>query len=358
MSAAEQVASGRRTFRDLGSWMVFDAQSRLYAIGDRLYDGVSVNNCDNAARKLLPPLIALARRTREPVRQERSYARSTFEVVVKPVLGGRDATPIAFLARYVYPGDPASPAPLVAAWEWEEPATGSDGSLQHWCGADAPALYGVTPPSPGWEGGRSGRDPYRFMNSILVEDHRIPTTAVMSDFRSSAVGTPLIRYMEQQHAASGERQVIRAVGQKESDRLYAGFSMRVDPSAARHAVEPPLLQQLSACAALIEDPLIIVDSVLGAVVMTSLDYPAEQSPIPDTSKLAELLTPEDVPAVLELVRDAAAHPASRLPVVAARVRTADGSVWPVRIHAVGISAGTTPTGQFVMCRLEPGGDQP
>ncbi|HEY3692081.1 MAG TPA: hypothetical protein VGL46_17585, partial [Pseudonocardiaceae bacterium] len=111
--------------RDMGLWMVLDAEAKLYAIGERLYTGLSLNNADTIARKLLPPAAITVQRTRKPLRERHSYANEQFDIALRPVLGGRDGTVIAILACYVRAGAGFAQPPLVAAWEWGEPAPGS-----------------------------------------------------------------------------------------------------------------------------------------------------------------------------------------------------------------------------------------
>ncbi|MDT8916026.1 hypothetical protein [Amycolatopsis sp. PS_44_ISF1] len=332
-------------------WMVLDADGLLYAIDNRLYPGVSLNNADIVARKLLAPLVTEVRETRTARHHRQKYATEEYDLTAKPVLGGRDGPLIAITAGYVSAGQALPDAPLIATWEWQEPEPGDGGTMKHWWGEDAPRLYGVAPPSSQWHGGPSGRDPYRFIDSILSDGSRVATTAVIQDYRKSLIGTPLIRFMEQRHATTGELQGIRAVGRKIADRRYAGFSMRVDTEDLRRALHSPLMRQLGAYAALVTDPLIIVDAVHDAVVMTSDDYPAKEVPVPDTSKIAEMLEPADVDPVLALLREAASQPAQRLRTVDATFQRRDGSSWKVRLHAVGISVDTHPDGQFVMCRI-------
>jgi hypothetical protein len=351
MNLSASADTTHRPHRDRGAWMVLDADGLLYAIGDRLYSGVSLNNADIVGRKLLAPLVTEARETRSAHHDRQKYATEEYDLTARPVLGGRDGSLIAIVACYISAGQEFPDAPLVATWEWQEPEPGADGTMQHWWGEDAPQLYGVAPPSPQWQGGPSGRDPYRFIDAILSEGSRVATTAVIQDYRISLIGTPLIRFMEQRHVATGELQGIRAVGRKVADHLYAGFSMRVDTDALRRALHSPLLRQVSAYAAIVTDPLIIVDAVHDAVVMTSDDYPAADVPVSDTSRITEMLYPADVKPVLALLHEAASQPAQRLRTVDAAFRRQDGSPWNVRVHAVGISVDTHPDGQFVMCRL-------
>jgi hypothetical protein len=339
----------------MGLWMVLDGEARLYAIAERLYTGLSLNNADTIARKLLPPAATTVQHTRKPLRERHSYANEHFDVALRPVLGGRDGTVIAILACYVRAGAGFTSPPLVAAWEWGEPPPGSGEPMRHWWGQDAPAFYGVAAPQPGWIGGPSGLDPFRFINDILLDEGRVPTTAIMQTFRNAPVDQPIIRVMEQRSAATGERQVIRAVGWKSADRLYAGFSMRVHAEVLEQELHSPLRQQLAGFSAIVTDPLMVVDTTYDAIVMTSDDYRAAHLHLPEDGKLAAVLRSEDLDAVLGLIHDAAARPADRVPPAPAAVRRHDGSWWPTQVHAVGISDSANPHSRFILCRLAPGG---
>ncbi|HEY3712459.1 MAG TPA: hypothetical protein VGL64_23985, partial [Amycolatopsis sp.] len=270
---------------------------------------------------------------------------------LRPVLGGRDGTVIAILACYVRAGAGFAQPPLVAAWEWGEPAPGSGEPMRHWWGEDAPAFYGVAAPQPGWAGGPSGLDPFRFINDILLDEGRVPTTAIMQAFRNAPVDQRIIRVMEQRSAATGERQVIRAVGWKSADRLYSGFSMRVGAEVLEAELRSPARQQLAAFAAIITDPLVVVDAVYDAIVMTSDDYRAARLSLPEDGKLAAVVRGEDLDAVLGLIHDAAARPAERVSPVPAAVRRQGSGWWHTQVHAVGISDSAQPHSRFVLCRL-------
>ncbi|WP_329072535.1 hypothetical protein [Amycolatopsis sp. NBC_01480] len=337
--------------------MVLDADARLYAIAERLYTGLSLNNADNIARKLLPPAATIVRQTRRPLRERHHYANEEFDIALRPVLGGRDGTPIAILACYARAGSGFTPPPLVAAWEWQEPPPGSGGPFRHWWSEHAPGLYGVAPPQPGWTGGPSGRDPFRFINDILVDEGRVPTTAIMQEFRNAAVDQPIIRIMEQRNAATGEYQVIRAVGWKSADRLYCGFSMRVRAQDLEHELHSPLRRQLTGLSAIITDPLMVVDTTYDAIVMTSDDYLAADLHLPEDRALAAVVRAESLDAVLRLIHDAATRAAHRVPPVPAAVRRQDGSWWHAQVHAVGISDSANPHSRFILCRLAPAEDR-
>src|SRR5437763_4523405 len=335
-----------------GEWLVLDENGQLYAIGETLYTGVSPNNADVITRKLVVPLVAEVREIRTERREVLRYHQNAYDVWVKPVLGGRDGALIAVLACYVAVGTEFPPAPPVATWEWEEPAPGNGEMIRHWWGEDAPRLYGISAPDEDWHGGASGLDPYRFMDAILTEDSRVATTAIMQDFRNADVGVPLIKFMEQWHLASGQRQGVRAVGRKKAEHLYAGFSMKVDLDILRRALPGGFVRQLSAYAAIITDPLIIVDVVYDAVVMTSDDYPARKIPVPGNSSLLSMTHPDDITELRQVLRGAATHPGKRNKPVSARLRTADGTWHEFRFHAAGITDGAAPGNQYVMCRLE------
>ncbi|OXM59532.1 hypothetical protein [Amycolatopsis vastitatis] len=345
------TASSKGT-RHAGQWLALDEDGMLYAIGETLYTGVSINHAGAIAKRVVAPLIDQARKDHREQRATRRYGEDAYQVWVKPALGGRDGALIGILACYVPAGEPFPSTPAIATWEWEEPPAGSGQPLRHWWGEDAPRLYGVEPPSDDWHGGESGRDPYRFMDGILTEDFRVATTAIMQDFRDAEINSPLIKFMEQLHVASGTRQGVRAVGRKKGENFYAGFSMRVDLSTLHKALPGPLLRQLGAYAAIITDPLVIIDTVHDAVVMTSDDYPKIDVPVPANSSLRSMIHPEQVTAVIALLHDAAARPGKRCEPVEAGLRTAIGAWRWFRFHAVGISDSATPDNQFVMCRLE------
>lgn len=331
---------------------MLDEEGLLYAIGETLYTGVSANNADIIVKKLVAPQIDIARKTRTEQRTTARYNTESYDIWVKPALGGRDGALVALLACYVPSGNEFPAVPAIAVWEWEEPPPASGESLRHWWGADAPRLYGVEPPSEHWSGGVSGHDPYRFMDAILTEDFRVVTTAIMQDFRDADIDKPLIKFMEQWHLASRERQGIRAVGRKKAENFYVGFSMKVDLSTLHRVLPGGLLRQLSAYAAIITDPLIIVDAVHDAVVMTSDDYANLGVPVPGNSSLQSMTHPDDASGLITLVHDAATHPGKRREPLCAALRTHDGEWRKVLFHAVGISESGTSGNQYVMCRLE------
>jgi len=352
------TADGAKNRRHAGQWLVLDEDAMLYAIGDTLYTGVSTNNADLIVKKVVVPVIELARKSHAEQRTTMRHNQDSYDVWVKPALGGRNGALVALLACYVPTGEQFPPVPPIAVWEWEEPPPGSDESLRHWWGEDAPRLYGVDAPSPDWRGGASGHDPYRFMDSILTEDFRVATTAIMQDFRDAEVDKPLIKFMEQWHGATKTRQGVRAVGRKKSDSFYVGFSMKVDPTLLQRAIPGPLLRQLGAYAAIITDPLIIVDAVHDSVVVTSEDYARINVPVPDNSSLRSMVHPDDITELLALVHYAANNPGKRSDPVFASLRTRDEHWLKVRFFAVGTNDSVTPGRQFVMCRLEARDDGP
>jgi len=71
------------------------------------------------------------------------------------------------------------------------------------------------------------------------------------------------------------------------------------PPARR--VPGPMLRQLGAYAALVTDPLPIVDAVHDSVVVTSEDYAKINVPVPPDSDLRSMVHPDDVTNVLTLV---------------------------------------------------------
>jgi len=338
--------------RHAGQWLALDEDGMLYAIGETLYTGVSINHAGVIAKRVVAPLVDLVRETHTEQRATRRYNQDAYTVWVKPALGGRDGALIAVLACYVPVGEAFPPVPAIATWEWEEPPPGSGEALRHWWGEDAPRLYGVEPPGDDWHGGESGRNPYRFMDGILTEDFRVATTAIMQDFRDAEIDSPLIKFMEQWHVATGTRQGVRAVGRRKGENFYAGFSMRVDLSTLHKVLPGPLLRQLGAYAAIITDPLVIIDTVHDAVVMTSDDYAKIDVPVPANSSLRSMIHPEQVADVIALLHEAAVRPGKRCEPVEAGLRTAIGEWRSFRFHAVGISDGAAPDNQFVMCRLE------
>jgi hypothetical protein len=346
------TTSGQQARQHAGKWLVVDEDGLLYAIGETLYTGVSTNNADVIVKKLVAPLIDVARKTLAQQRATVRYHKDSYDIWVKPALGGRDGALVAVQACYVPSGGGFPPVPAIAVWEWEEPPPASGESLRHWWGADAPRLYGVEPPSADWKGGESGHDPYRFMDTVLTEDFRVATTAIMQDFRDAEIDKPLIKFMEQWHLATRRRQGIRAVGRKKAESLYTGFSMKVDLSTLHRVLPGGLLRQLGAYAAIITDPLIIIDAVHDAVVMTSEDYASLGVPVPGNSSLRSMTHPDDISALIALVHDAATQPGKRREPTCAALRTRDGKWRKVRFHAVGISESATSENRYVMCRLE------
>lgn len=346
------TVSGSKSRRHNGQWLVLDEDGLLYAIGDSLYTGVSTNNADLIVKKVVAPLIEISRTTCTEQRATIRYNQDPYDVWVKPALGGRDSALIALQACYVDAGDPFPPRPAIAAWEWEEPPPGIAEPLRQWWGEDAPRFYGVAPPTGGWHGGASGRDPYRFMDSILTEDFRVATTGIMQDFRDAEVDKPLIKFMEQWHVATKSRRGVRAVGRKKSDGYYIGFSTEVDLRLAQPTIAAQLLRQLSAYAAITTDPLIVVDAVHDSVAVTSEDFAAIDVPVPTNSSLRSMVHPSDIEPVLSLVHHAASNPGKRCRPVDGALKNRKGDWLKVRFHAVGTSNSAIPGRQFVMCRLE------
>ncbi|WP_410597997.1 hypothetical protein [Amycolatopsis sp. lyj-23] len=335
-----------------GQWLALDEDGLLYAVGDALYTGVSLNNADPIVRRIVAPLIERARANSTEQRATVRFGRDSFDVRVKPALGGRDGALIALQACYVPAGEQMPVRPAIAVWEWEEPPPGTGESLRHWWGEDAPRFYGVEAPAGDWHGGESGRDPYRFMDSVLTEDFRVATTAVMQDFREAEVDKPLIKFMEQRYGATQTRRGVRAVGRKKADNYYAGFSLKVDLSQIHQTMAGPLLRQLGAYAAIITDPLIMVDAIHDSVVVTSEDFARIDVPVPANSSLRSMVHASDIEGVLALVRHAANHPGRRSQPVRGSLKTRSGDWLKIRFHAVGTNDSATSGRQFVMCRLE------
>ncbi|MFJ1765354.1 hypothetical protein ACIOD2_33860 [Amycolatopsis sp. NPDC088138] len=338
--------------RDAGQWLALDEDGLLYAIGDALYTGVSINNADLVVKKVVGPSVATARTTCTELRTTIRYNHDSFDVWVKPALGGRDGALIALQACYVPAGHPFPARPAIAVWEWEEPPPGNGESLLHWWGEDAPRFYGVEPPTAHWHGGATGRDPYRFMDSVLTEDFRVATTAVMQDFRDAEIDLPLIKFMEQRHAATKVARGVRAVGRKKSASYYVGFSMEVQLGLVQRTVAGPLLRQLGAYAAITTDPLIMVDAAHDSVALTSNDFALIDVGVPADSSLRSMVHPDDIERVLSLVHFAANNPGKRSRPVRVALKTRRELWLTVRMHAVGTNDSATRGRQFVMCRLE------
>lgn len=237
-------------------------------------------------------------------------------------------------------------------WEWGEPAPGSGGSLRHWWGEEAPGFYGVEAPTGDWRGGPTGRDPYRFMDSVLTDDFRVVITAMMQDFRDAEIDEPMIMFMEQCHVATRSRCGVRAVGRRRSGSYYVGFSAKVGLSQVRQAVSGPLMRQLGAFAAIVTDPLIVVDAVHESVVVTSDDFAHIDVPVPANSSLRAMVHMDHAEGVLDLVRYSANHPGERTRPVRGSLKTRSGGWLDVLVHAVGTTNSAKSDRQFVMCRLE------
>ncbi|SEF37514.1 hypothetical protein SAMN05421837_11474 [Amycolatopsis pretoriensis] len=338
--------------RHEGQWLVFDEESLLYAIGDVLYTGVSLNNADLAVRKIVAPMMERARKTGVEQRETMHFGYDAFDVGVKPALGGRDGSLVALQACYVPTGERFPARPPIAVWEWDEPAPGGGALLRHWWGEEAPRFYGVEPPSADWHGGASGRDPYRFMDSVLTDEFRVAIAALMQDFRDAEIDEPVIMFMAQRHVAMGSLRGVRAVGRRKSGSYYAGFSANVGLSEVHRAVSGPLMRQLGAFAAIVTDPLMVVDVVHEAVVVTSDDFAHIDVPVPANSSLRAMVHVDDVDDVLELVRYCAKHPGERSRPVRGSLRTRAGAWLDVFVHAVGTSNTARSVTKFVMCRLE------
>jgi hypothetical protein len=346
------TTSHPKSRRHEGQWLALDEGSLLYAIGDALYTGVSLNNADIVLRKVVAPLIESARKTCVQQRATVHYGYDAFDVRVKPALGGRDGSLVALQACYVPAGEPFPARPPIAVWEWEEPAPGSGGSLRHWWGAEAPRFYGVDPPTADWHGGATGRDPYRFMDSVLTDDFRVLITAMMQDFCDAEIDKPLIMFMEQRHVTTRSRCGVRAVGRRKSDGYYVGFSAKVGLSQVHQAVSGPLMRQLGAFAAIVTDPLIVVDAVHESVVVTSDDFTHIDVPVPANSSLRAMVHGDDIDDVLDLIGYSANHPGERSRPVRGSLKTRSGGWLGVLVHAVGTNSTATAGRQFVMCRLE------
>ncbi|MGW4521072.1 hypothetical protein [Amycolatopsis sp. NPDC004378] len=341
---------GAKSTRHKGQWILLDEAGLLYAIGGALYTGVSTNNADLVVKKVVAPLIESARESHIEQRATARFKSGCYDVWVKPALGGRDGALIAVQACYVDTGAAFPSCPAIAVWEWEEPPAGAAEPLQQWWGEDAPRFYGVDAPNNDWSGGASGRDPYRFMDSILTEESRVATTAIMQDFRDAEVDKPLIKFMEQWHVATNSRRSVRAVGRKKSDTYYRGFSATVDARPAQ--LSTSLLRQLGAYAAITTDPLMVVDAVHDSVAVTSEDFAGLGVPVPADSSLRTMVHPRDLNGVLLLVRHAANNPGRRCRPVEGALKTIHRGWVEVRFHAVGTSDSVVPGRQFVMCRLE------
>ncbi len=346
------TTSRPKSRRHEGQWLALDEGSLLYAIGDVLYTGVSLNNADLVVRKVVAPLIEKARKSCTEQRATVHYGCDAFDVRVKPALGGRHGSLVALQACYVPAGERFPARPPIAVWEWEEPVPGSGGSLRHWWGAEAPRFYGVDAPTADWHGGATGRDPYRFLDSVLTDDFRVPITAIMQDFRDAEIDQPLIMFMEQRHVTTRSRCGVRAVGRRKSGRYYVGFSAKVGLSQVHQAVSGPLMRQLGAFAAIVTDPLIVVDAVHESVVVTSDDFTNIDVPVPANSGLRAMVRLDDIDDVLALVRYSARHPGERSRPVRASLKTRSGGWLDVLVHAVGTNDSATSGRQFVLCRLE------
>ncbi|MFJ7218363.1 hypothetical protein [Amycolatopsis sp. NPDC098790] len=338
--------------RHEGQWLVVDEDSLLYAIGDVLYTGVSLNNADLVVRKVVAPMMERVRKTRVEQRETVRFGYDAFDVRAKPALGGRDGSLVALQACYVPAGEPFPPRPPIAVWEWEEPAPGSGESLRQWWGEEAPRFYGVEPPSADWAGGATGLDPYRFMDGVLTDDSRVAITALMQDFREAEIDEPMIMFMEQRHLATRSLGGVRAVGRRKSGSYYVGFSAKVGLSQVRQAVSGPLMRQLGAFSAIVTDPLIVVDAVHEAVVVTSDDFAHLDVPVPANSSLRAMVHMDHVDDVLGLVRYCAKHPGERSRPVRGSLRTRSGAWLDVFVHAVGAGDKARSVTKFVMCRLE------
>ncbi|SFW92048.1 hypothetical protein [Amycolatopsis australiensis] len=339
--------------RHEGQWLALDEDSLLYSIGDVLYTGVSLNNADIVARKVVAPLIESARKSCSEQRATVHFGGDLFDVRVKPALGGRDGSLVALQACYVPVGERFPTRPLLAVWEWEEPSLNSGELLpRHWWGEEAPRFYGVEAPNADWHGGTTGRDPYRFLDNVLTGDSRLAITAFMQDLHDAEIDKPLIMFMEQWHVATRARRGIRAVGRRKSSRYYAGFAANVSLGRVNQAMSGPLMRQIGALAAIVTDPLIVVDAVHESVVVTSDDFTRLDVPVPANSSLRAMVHMDHIEDVLDLIRYSANHPGKRSLPVRGSLKTRSGGRLDVLVHAVGTNNKARTKTKFVMCRLE------
>lgn len=344
-----------RQHRHAGLWVLIEAGSRLLAIGESQYHGISPRSVlDHVARyALLPRVRHCVLNGSGSVSTVRVKDRPWL-VRVEPVRSPDSGTVLAVLGCYVAQGTPMPPPPLVGTWEASvRSVAGQRDSRTVWSD-ELPQVCGSDPRRSAKIEDGNRHDGLEWLCQLMAPSDRAEMRRKIDSGRDTEDDSLLLHtatlrgtHIRQESALRIAHRRLPANG---PGIRFAGLAYRVPHRGSRSAAGP----LLDAVLEVSRDLLLVVDSRDECVYLTSRAFTALPLAVPASAHLPSMCHGDDAQAVRELIRSCAhdqhAHAGAT---IAVRLATIDGGWMTVTLTGTAVSPHDKNTPADLLCRVEP-----